>query len=208
VLVVEKEALFARLLDDRTFFARVPCVLVTGCGMPDLATRALVHAAATALRLPVLVLVDSNPWGLQILLAYARGSAADGRRWAVPAAAWLGLCKEDIARYGLGRGGVAQAATAADIRKARAMLTDAWVADDDSPLAAALRCELAAFAEDGAEKMELEGLYARGIDFVSATYLPDKLARRDWVGGEAAAGTGGAAAAAGGGGGGGGDDDA
>ena len=147
------------------------------------------------------------------MLTYARGSAVDGRRWAVPGVGWLGLCKDDIEFYGLnlGRGGgAAQAATAADIRKARAMLADDYVADDASPLAAALRSELAAFAEDGAEKMELEGLYARGIDFVSATYLPDKLARRDWVGGEAAAAGAGAGAGGGGGGGGGGgsDDDA
>ena len=119
----------------------------------------------------------------QILLTYARGSAGDGRRWAVPSLGWLGLCKADFEYYGL-PASAAQAVSAADVRKARSLLDgDEFVADDASPLAAALRDELAAFAADGGEKMELEGLMTKGLDFISRVYLPDKLARRDWVGG-------------------------
>jgi DNA topoisomerase VI subunit A len=40
LIVVEKDAVFQRLVEDR-IFDHIPCVLVTAKGMPDLATRAL-----------------------------------------------------------------------------------------------------------------------------------------------------------------------
>ena len=166
ILIVEKDALFQRLVEDRAF-RRVPCILVTGCGMPDMATRALVHALQAQLALPVLALVDSNPWGLQIALTYALGSAAE-RRWAVPALSWLGLTKADAARYELPPAAM-QAASAADARKARAMLEDPYVKAGETPLARAVAEELAAFLDDGV-KMELEGLLTKGADFISKVF--------------------------------------
>lgn len=41
ILVIEKEGIFHRLCEDK-FHIRYPCVLVCGCGFPDIATRALV----------------------------------------------------------------------------------------------------------------------------------------------------------------------
>jgi len=41
ILVIEKEGVFHRLCEDK-FHIRYPCVLVCGCGFPDIATRALV----------------------------------------------------------------------------------------------------------------------------------------------------------------------
>lgn len=38
ILVVEKEAVFVRLAEDR-LTAKIPAILVTGKGVPDLATR-------------------------------------------------------------------------------------------------------------------------------------------------------------------------
>lgn len=45
VLVIEKEGVFHRLCEDK-FHLRYPCVLVCGCGFPDIATRALVSMLA------------------------------------------------------------------------------------------------------------------------------------------------------------------
>jgi meiotic recombination protein SPO11 len=178
ILVVEKDAIFARLVEDRVWEA-VPCVLVTGCGMPDMATRAFVHHLHAKLRLPVLVLCDANPYGLGILLCYANGSKADGRRFAVPVG-WLGLCRADIEFYDLPLE-AAQALSLADERKAASLLADPYVAAGETPLAAAIAEEARGFLESR-EKMELEGLLGRGLDFLARVYLPDKvLERRDWV---------------------------
>jgi len=43
ILVIEKEGVFHRLCEDK-FHIRYPCVLVCGCGFPDIATRALVSS--------------------------------------------------------------------------------------------------------------------------------------------------------------------
>ena len=61
ILVVEKEGVFRRLVEDKVWAAR-PCIVLTGCGVPDLATRALLRALADAMpTLPVYGLADSNP---------------------------------------------------------------------------------------------------------------------------------------------------
>lgn len=42
ILVVEKDAIFQRLAEDRLWEV-LPCVLITAKGFPDLATRAFLH---------------------------------------------------------------------------------------------------------------------------------------------------------------------
>ncbi len=46
------------------------CILVTGKGFPDLATRALVHTLYNELKIPVLGLCDGNPYGISVLALY------------------------------------------------------------------------------------------------------------------------------------------
>jgi meiotic recombination protein SPO11 len=180
VLVVEKDAIFSRLVEDK-IWETVPCVLVTGCGMPCLATRAFLHHLHRKLgdEVPVLVLCDSNPYGLGILLCYAQGSKQDGRRFAVPVG-WLGLCKADCEYYDLPLEAL-QSITAQDEKKAKSLLADAFISEGTSPLAVAIAEECEAFLETR-EKMEIEGILGKGLGFLSEVYLPDKiLKRRDWV---------------------------
>jgi hypothetical protein len=60
VLVVEKDSVFRKLIADR-FTERLPSVLITACGYPDLATRALVAKVVDALRVRAFALTDHNP---------------------------------------------------------------------------------------------------------------------------------------------------
>ena len=74
-LVVEKDAVFDRLRRER-IWERVPLVLVTAKGFPDLATRAFLKGIQN--RFPsvtTLGLVDWNPSGALILRADRSGSA-------------------------------------------------------------------------------------------------------------------------------------
>lgn len=48
VIVIEKDAIFQRLVDDG-FAELVGAILVTAKGMPDMATRAFLHSLTTAL---------------------------------------------------------------------------------------------------------------------------------------------------------------
>jgi meiotic recombination protein SPO11 len=97
VLVVEKDSVFRRLVDDR-FVERVPCMLVTACGFPDVATRTLVGAVVNSLRIPAFALTDYNPHGLSVMLSYKFGSArlALEARACCPSVHWIGLHAADV----------------------------------------------------------------------------------------------------------------
>lgn len=107
IIVVEKDAIFQRLMSER-IYEYLPCVVVTGMGFPPLAVQALVRylADAAALRassapIPIRVvgLVDYNPSGLHILLQYLNGSRRKGgSAFGVPSLKWLGLRSSDLAR--------------------------------------------------------------------------------------------------------------
>jgi DNA topoisomerase VI subunit A len=68
VLLVEKDAAFMRLAEDR-FYNDYPCIILTAKGQPDVATRLFLRKLRLQLKLPVLALVDSDPYGLKILSA-------------------------------------------------------------------------------------------------------------------------------------------
>ena len=74
ILVVEKDAVFNRLLQERAC-ERLHAVMMTARGQPDLASRAML-ARLAALRpvAPVLGLVDWNPSGVLILTTYKLGA--------------------------------------------------------------------------------------------------------------------------------------
>ena len=102
VLVVEKDAVFQRLLEEELLTSGVlpSMIMITGKGVPDLATRQLVRMlSVTYFNLPVLVLTDCDPYGLDIFLMYKFGSLA--MTWAAEAlnvstAVWLGMTPSDI----------------------------------------------------------------------------------------------------------------
>lgn len=73
IVVVEKDTVFSRLVDDG-FVQLLPSILITARGFPDLATRALVQHAVESLRLPCVVVTDYNPHGMALMLCYKYGS--------------------------------------------------------------------------------------------------------------------------------------
>jgi len=99
VLVVEKDAVFSRLLQEGAC-AALHAVMLTARGQPDLATRAFLARLAELLPdAPVLGLVDWNPSGVHILSTYRFGSARmamEGERYRVDVK-WLAARAEDLA---------------------------------------------------------------------------------------------------------------
>lgn len=70
--LVEKEAAYMRLAEDR-FYNKYPCIVITAKGQPDVATRLFLKKLKTTLQIPVLGLVDSDPYG-----AFLRGTLEGG----------------------------------------------------------------------------------------------------------------------------------
>lgn len=79
LIIVEKDAVLQRLLDEG-ITDRLPCIVVTACGVPDFATRNFTAFLARLFPMLIVVcLVDYNPSGVCILSQYRRGSAAHWR---------------------------------------------------------------------------------------------------------------------------------
>lgn len=69
VLIIEKDAVFQKLLEENC--PRIlNCILVTGKGYPDVATRMLVKTLSEKINLPVYIVVDADPFGVDIMLIY------------------------------------------------------------------------------------------------------------------------------------------
>lgn len=75
VLLVEKETVFRRLIND-DIFSRIgyQCLLVTGRGQGDFAVRQCLSRIASECNVPIFGLFDADPYGIEILLTYKCGS--------------------------------------------------------------------------------------------------------------------------------------
>lgn len=103
VLLVEKDAAFMRLAEDR-FYDSYPCVIITAKGQPDVGTRLFLKKVVQALKIPVLALMDADPYGLKILSVYTSGSknmAYDSLNLTTPDIKWLGVRPSDLDRYNI-----------------------------------------------------------------------------------------------------------
>jgi meiotic recombination protein SPO11 len=103
VLLVEKEAAYMRMAEDR-FYNKYPCIVITAKGQPDVATRMFLHRLTSELHIPVLGLVDADPYGLKILSVYMSGSknmSYDSASLTTPDIKWLGLRPSDLDKYDL-----------------------------------------------------------------------------------------------------------
>ena len=87
LIVIEKEGIYQRFCQDN-FTENLRCILVTGCGFPDIATRALIHCIKNRLpHIKVVCIIDCNPFGVSLFLNYKFGSKAkdfEGAGFEVP----------------------------------------------------------------------------------------------------------------------------
>ncbi|KAG8229441.1 hypothetical protein J437_LFUL010792, partial [Ladona fulva] len=74
IIIVEKDAAFQKLLESGALERFDPCIMLTGRGYPDTATRRLVHLIWKSLDVPILALVDGDPHGIEIMCVYRFGS--------------------------------------------------------------------------------------------------------------------------------------
>lgn len=100
LLIVEKESVFESLLSRKSFSAfELRCILLTGKGYPDFITRRIVHRLAFECNLPAYILVDADPFGIEIMLIYQFGSQSMNfcsQIYATPLIRWIGLHPSEI----------------------------------------------------------------------------------------------------------------
>ena len=100
ILVVEKDAIFNLLCEDR-IWDKMPCIVFTGCGYPSLSARKVLKKLEEDICVPILGLFDYNPHGVKILFTYKFGSFGMGIETVhyTINIQWLGVHFNDVRDY-------------------------------------------------------------------------------------------------------------
>ncbi|XP_066384430.1 DNA topoisomerase 6 subunit A3-like [Miscanthus floridulus] len=176
ILLVEKDAAFMRLAEDR-FYNRFPCIILTAKGQPDVATRLFLRRLKVELKLPVLALVDSDPYGLKILSVYMCGSknmSYDSANLTTPDIKWLGVRPSDLDKYRVPEQ-CRLPMTDHDIKVGKELLEEDFVKQNEGwvkELETMLRTK---------QKAEIQALSSFGFQYLTEVYLPLKLQEQDWI---------------------------
>ncbi|XP_058122359.1 meiotic recombination protein SPO11 [Anopheles ziemanni] len=167
VLVVEKDTVFKRLLEDgimEKFCNRL--LLITGKGYPDISTRLLLKKISICTNVPICGLMDADPHGIEIFCVYKFGSLAmayQQQSLAVPIMRWIGLFPSDIELLGL-RG--------VPLRENELKKIEHIV---KRPYTEGIFERELLFLRQLATKAEIESLYHIASDFMTTVYLPQKF---------------------------------
>ena len=176
ILLVEKDAAFMRLAEDR-FYNDYPCAIITAKGQPDVGTRLFLKQVVDKLAIPVMALMDADPYGLKILSVYTSGSqnmAYDSLNLTTPNIHWLGVRPSDLEKYNIPEA-CRLPMTADDIKTGRKMLTEDYILQNPEwakELETMVRTK---------EKAEIQSLSSFGFQYLTKQYLPQKLANGDWL---------------------------
>ncbi|CAF2039213.1 BnaA09g11340D [Brassica napus] len=171
IILVEKHAIFHRLVEDRVF-NHIPCVFITAKGYPDIATRFFLHRMSiTFPHLPILALVDWNPAGLAILCTFKFGSIGMGLeayRYACNVK-WIGLRGDDL---NLIPEESLVPLKAKDSQIAKSLLSSKILQEN-------YREELSLMIETG-KRAEIEALYCHGYNYLGK-YIATKIVQGKYI---------------------------
>ncbi len=176
ILVVEKDAAFIRLAEDR-FYERYPSIIVTGKGQADIGTRKFLKLLVKELSLPVFALVDSDPYGMHIMLVYAVGAkrtSYETQFLTIPDIKWLGVRPSDLDRFKIPKT-VRIPMTDKDIERGKQLLQEEFIKKRPKYL------EELQLMLRSKEKAEIQALASKGFRFLTKEYLPYKLETGDWI---------------------------
>lgn len=166
IMAIETGGMFDRLIENG-FDEAHRCALVHLKGQPARSTRRMIKRLSEEWHLPVLVFLDGDPWSFRIHASVAFGAiktAHISEYLATPTATYLGITSDDILAYDL----PSDALTPSDIQALQAELTDPRFNDGWWREQIELMLELG-------RKSEQQSLAKYGLDFVTDTYLPEKL---------------------------------
>ncbi|XP_045762262.1 meiotic recombination protein SPO11 [Maniola jurtina] len=178
ILVVEKDAIFQKLLDEGALIRLGPVIILTGKGYPDVCTRQLLCRLVNELRLKALALVDPDPHGYEIFLTYKYGSLAQSHlsdSLACSSLLLLGARHHDIMI--LAPKAAQLPLTQLDKRKLAALIKRPYL---NTPTGARVKSDLEVMLMSGV-KAEIEAVASTAAALCDS-YLPSKLIQGDHLG--------------------------
>ncbi|KAL6543923.1 DNA topoisomerase 6 subunit A [Orobanche gracilis] len=164
ILLVEKHGTYWQLAEDK-FYDRFPCIIVRSVGVPDVSTHQFLRKMKVELKLPVMTLVDSDPFRLYILSFFGRG---------LPNIKWLGVRPSDLDKYKIPEY-CRLPVTEKDIKYVKTLLTGDFVKKNprwEKDLNLMMKSK---------QKSESEALSSLGFLYLTEVYLPLKLQEKDWL---------------------------
>jgi DNA topoisomerase-6 subunit A len=176
VLHVEKDTVWQRFNEDR-FWEKHNCILTHGGGQPPRGVRRLLQRFNQELGLPIICLLDCDPWGHYIYSVIKQGSislAFESSRLAIPQAKFLGIRAKDFKACGLSDA-VKIELSETDVKRAREIAAYPWFVHHRG-----WQKEIEALLANGF-KMEVEALSNEDTSYVTETYVPERLKARDWL---------------------------
>ncbi|MCE7973617.1 MAG: DNA topoisomerase IV subunit A [Leptolyngbya sp. PLA1] len=176
VLHVEKGTVWNRFNEDR-FWETNNCILTHGGGQPPRGVRRLLQRFNQELKLPIICVLDCDPWGHYIYSVIKQGSislAFESSRLAIPEAKFLGLRSKDFEVCKL-PDAVKITLSENDVKRAKEIAAYPWFEQHKG-----WQKEIDHLLRNGF-KMEVESLVKRGISFVTEEYVPQRLKAKDWL---------------------------
>jgi DNA topoisomerase-6 subunit A len=175
VLYMEKAAVWERLHEDK-FWAKQNCIIMSSQGQSTRGVRRLLQRLATEHKLPIYVLTDNDPWGIYIYSVLKFGSislAHMSDELAIRDVRYLGVMCDDVTKYHLERHYIKL--NEQDLTRLDQMSKYDWFKDNK-----AWQRQFQLMKKAGA-KVEIQSLSSRGITFISDTYLPEKISKKEFI---------------------------
>ncbi len=176
VLHVEKGTVWNRFNEDR-FWEENNCILTHGAGQPPRGCRRLLQRLNQELKLPIICVLDCDPWGHYIYSVIKQGSislAFESSRLAIPDAKFLGIRAKDYKECDLGDA-VKIDLTENDIKRAKEIAAYPWFEGHKG-----WQKEIQGLLTNGF-KMEVEAMITKDISYVTEEYVPARLKAEDWL---------------------------
>ncbi|MBL9119405.1 MAG: DNA topoisomerase IV subunit A [Phycisphaerae bacterium] len=176
VLHVEKGTVWNRFNEDR-FWEKHNCILTHGAGQPPRGCRRLLQRLNQELKLPIICLLDCDPWGHYIYSVIKQGSislAFESTRLAIPDAKFLGIRAKDYVACGLPEA-VKINLSENDIKRAKEIAAYPWFEHHRG-----WQKEIDLLLSNQF-KMEVESLILKGISYVTEEYVPERIRKKDWL---------------------------
>jgi DNA topoisomerase-6 subunit A len=166
VIVIEKDAMFARFVEEKVH-EKHDAILLQTEGIPSRSARMVIRRLHQDMGLPIYVFTDGDPWGLHIAMVIISGSAvaAHLRGLTTPDAKWIGVWGTDVQKYKL----PTENLTEQDLKRLKEIKNDPRYMDK------LWQREIDIFLKMG-KKAELEAFSALGLTYIVDEYLPNKLA--------------------------------
>ena len=166
IMAIETGGMFDRLVENG-FDEDYRAGLLHLKGQPARSTRRILKRMNEEWNLPIVVFLDGDTWSFRIFASIAYGAiktAHISEYLATPSATYMGITADDILAYDLPSDDL----SSKDIEALKAELTDPRFADGWWQNQINMMLDLG-------KKAEQQSLAKYGLDFVTDTYLPEKL---------------------------------